>query len=465
VPKYRGTIGFDHRASLIGEGQIPQMSAGKERWGATMPNSDSEIQRATMLELFDAAVAAAKPAVCLPPHLPAVPDDGRISVLGAGKAAAAMALAAERHYRAQGHAERVAGFVTTRHGHALPTEIIEVSEAGHPVPDANSLRSATRALDLAKTAGPGDLVLVLLSGGASALWAAPALSVGLEAKQALTTQLLKAGARISEINCVRKHLSRIKGGKLAAAAHPAHLLTLAISDVPGDDPAIIGSGPTVGDPTTLAEASDVLQRYGLVPSPEVITALSDPANETPKPGAPALASAEYKLIAAPKAALEAAARLARGRGYLVEILGDALEGEARQVATAHAALALQAKQRGQRVAILSGGELTVTVRGEGEGGPNQEYALALAIALDGAPGIAGLAADTDGADGGENAWDPAGALVLPDTLSRAAAAHLNAATFLANNDSTAFFRAIGDLVQCGPTQTNVNDFRAILVDP
>jgi glycerate 2-kinase len=430
-----------------------------------MPNSDSISQRAMLLELFDAAVAAAHPAGCLPPHLPAVPDGGRIVVVGAGKAAAAMAVATERHYRAHGHAERITGFVTTRHGHALPTEILEVTEAGHPVPDANSIRSATRALDVAKTAGPDDLVLVLLSGGASALWAAPAVGVGFAAKQALTKQLLEAGARISEINCARKHLSRIKGGKLAAAAHPARLLTLAISDVPGDDPAVIGSGPTVGDPTTLAEARDVLQRYGLVPSPEVFTALSDPANETLKPGAPALASAEYKLIAAPQAALEAAAGLAHGRGYQVEILGDALEGEAREVAAGHAALALQAKQRGARVAILSGGELTVTVRGAGEGGPNQEYALALAIALDGAPGIAGLAGDSDGIDGGGNAWDPAGALVLPDTLSRAAAAHLNAATFLANNDSTAFFRAIGDLVQCGPTQTNVNDFRAILVDP
>jgi hydroxypyruvate reductase len=377
-----------------------------------------------------------------------------------------MAVATETHYGAQGYAARISGFVTTRHGYALPTEVFAVTEAGHPVPDANSIRSATRALALAKTAGPGDLVLVLLSGGASALWAAPAVGLGLEQKQALTKQLLKAGARISEINCVRKHLSRIKGGKLAAAAYPAHLLTLAISDVPGDDPAIIGSGPTVGDPTTLAEARGVIQRYGLAPPLEVITALSDPANETPKPGAPALAFAEYKLIAAPKAALEAAARLAQRKGYLVESLGDAVEGEARELAAAHAALALQAKQRGKRVAILSGGELTVTVRGGGEGGPNQEYALALAMALDGASGIAGLAADTDGADGGGgSAGDPAGALVLPDTLSRAAAAHLNAATFLTNNDSTAFFGAIGDLVHCGPTQTNVNDFRVILVDP
>ena len=430
-----------------------------------MPNNASTAPRAMLLELFGAAVAAAHPARCLPPHLPPTPADGRIVILGAGKAAAAMAVVTERHYRAEGHAERISGFVTTRYGHALPTEVLEVTEAGHPVPDANSVRLAARTLDLAKTAGPSDLALVLLSGGASALWSAPTAGGGIEAKQALTKQLLRAGARISEINCVRKHLSCIKGGKLAAALHPARLLTLAISDVPGDDPAIIGSGPTVGDPTTLAQAREVLQLYGLVPTPEVIIALGDPANETIKPGAPALASAEYKLIATPKAALEAAARLASGRGYRVEILGDALEGEARDVAATHAALAVQAKQRGERVALLSGGELTVSVRGGGEGGPNQEYALALAAALNGTSGISGLAADTDGTDGGANPWDPAGALVLPDTLSRAAAADLNAATFLANNDSTTFFRAIGDLVQCGPTQTNVNDFRAILVDP
>jgi glycerate 2-kinase len=442
------------------------MAQGISAGAAAMQDSNSTNQRATLFALFDAAVATAHPASCLAPQLPAVPAGGRILVLGAGKAAAAMTVAAERHYQERGQAERIFGFVTTRHGYALPTEILEVTEAGHPVPDANSVRSATRALELAKSAGPEDLVLVLLSGGASALWAAPAVGVNLEAKQALTKQLLKAGARISEINCVRKHLSRIKGGKLAAAVHPARLMTLAISDVPGDSPAIIGSGPTVGDPSTLAEARGVLQSYGIVPTPELARALEDPANETLKPGAPALASAEYKLIATPKSSLEAAGRQAREKGYRPEILGDALEGEAREVAVSHAALALQAKERGKRVAILSGGELTVTVRGDGDGGPNQEYALALAIALKGAPGIAALAADTDGADGGGgHAGDPAGAIVMPDTLSRAAAAHLNAATFLANNDSTAFFRAIADLVQCGPTHTNVNDFRAILVDP
>jgi glycerate 2-kinase len=429
-------------------------------------DSATRAWRATLLELFDAAVERAHPSRCLPPHLPAIPKGGRILVLGAGKAAAAMALAAEQFYLDRGEADRIRGFVTTRHGYGLPTRVIEVMEAGHPVPDADSIRAAERALALARTAGPDDIVLVLLSGGASALWAAPAEELSFEAKQALTRQLLKSGARIHELNCVRKHLSRIKGGKLAAAAHPARLITLAISDVPGDDPATIGSGPTVADPTTLADARAVLSRFAVVPSPEIRAALDNPLNETPKPGSPALARSDYKLVAAPRASLEAAAEIAKAKGYRVEILGDAVEGEARVVALEHAALARRARTAGERLAILSGGELTVTVNGSGVGGPNQEYALALAIGLDGAPGIAGLAADTDGADGGSgSADDPAGAMVFPDTLARAEALDLKAANFLANNDSTAFFRRLGDLVECGPTQTNVNDFRAILVDP
>jgi glycerate 2-kinase len=431
-----------------------------------MPQVEGQNQRATLLELFDAAVKAAQPARILPGQLPHVPARGRILVAGAGKAAAAMALAAEDHYSTRGQLGRVAGFVTTRHGYALPTTHLEIVEAGHPVPDAASVAAAERALALARSAGQNDLVLVLLSGGASALWTAPVDGVGFPAKQALTRSLLKAGARISEMNCVRKHLSRIKGGKLAAAAYPARLLTLAISDVPGDDPAVIGSGPTVGDHTTLADAREVLRRYGIAAPPEIASALENPANETLKPGAPPLAHAEYRIIAAPSASLAAAAELARAKGYRVEILGDALEGEAREVAAAHARLAQEARRRGERTAILSGGELTVTVRGRGSGGPNQEYALALAISLAGAPGIAALAADTDGADGGSGgAADPAGALVLPDTAERAREAHLSAADFLANNDSTGFFARLGDLVQTGPTQTNVNDFRAILIDP
>lgn len=429
-------------------------------------HSSTEDRRRTLLELFEVAVRRAHPARCLPPHLPAPPPGGRIIVVGAGKATAAMAVATEDFYRQRGELDRINGFVATRHGYALATELIEVIEAGHPVPDAGSIAAARRALDLARQAGPDDVVLVLLSGGASALWAAPVDGVSFDAKQALTKELLKSGARIHELNCVRKHLSRIKGGKLAATAYPARLLTLSISDVPGDDPATIGSGPTVGDPTTLADARDVLDRFGITPSPEIAVALQNPANETPKPGSAALASSEYKLIAAPKASLEAAAERAQAMGYRVEILGDALEGEARDVAQQHATLALDALARGERLAIMSGGELTVTVRGKGAGGPNQEYALGLALALDGTPGITALAADTDGADGGGGSTDdPAGALVFPDTIHRAAARNLKAANFLANNDTTTFFRELGDLVLCGPTQTNVNDFRAILIDP
>jgi hydroxypyruvate reductase len=423
-------------------------------------------RRELLRQMFDAAVAAAHPGRCLPAHLPDVPVGGRLIVLGAGKAGAAMAVAVGEHYAQRADGGRVSGSVVTRHGFSLPASVIEITEAGHPVPDEASVRATRRALGLARGATAADVVLCLLSGGASALWSAPVEGVSLEAKQALTKALLRAGARISEINCVRRHISAIKGGRLAAAARPAKLITLAISDVPGDDPAVIGSGPTVADPTTLVDARAVLARFGITPPAEIAAALADPANETVKAGSPALAGSSYRLVATPKASLEVAASLACARGYAVEMLGDALEGEARDVGAAHARLALAAKADGRRTAILSGGELTVTVRGNGAGGPNQEYALGLAIGLGGAPGIAALAADTDGIDGGGgSASDPAGAVVLPDTLARAEAAALNPATFLANNDSTAFFAALGDLVRCGPTQTNVNDFRALLVDP
>lgn len=423
-------------------------------------------RRALLQRMYDAAVESAHPRLCLPPQLPRVPAGGHLIVVGAGKAGAAMAVAAGEHYLGQPGAERVAGLVTTRHGFALKPSLIAISESAHPVPDAAGIGAARLALTLARTARPDDLVLCLLSGGASALWSAPVAGITLEAKQALTRALLRAGARISEINCVRRHISAIKGGRLAAAAAPARLVTLAISDVPGDDPAVIGSGPTVSDPTTLAAARDVLARFSIEPPPEIAAALANPANETLKPGAPQLANAEYRLIATPSASLDAAAVLARGAGYAVEMLGDALEGEAREIGAAHATLALQALRAGRRVAILSGGELTVTVRGNGAGGPNQEYALGLLAALGGAAGITALAADTDGIDGGGgSATDPAGAIVGDDSLARAAARQLNPATFLANNDSTSFFAALGDLVRCGPTQTNVNDFRAILVDP
>jgi hydroxypyruvate reductase len=422
--------------------------------------------RQTLSALFEAAYSTAHPSSCLPAHLPQVPDGGRIIVIGGGKGSAAMAVAAEEHYIAAGQSDKISGLISTRHGFGLPTKIIEIMEAGHPVPDANSVTGAQRAIELAKSAGPNDLVLCLLSGGASAIWAAPVAGVSFEAKQALTKQLLKSGAPISEMNCVRKHISQIKGGKLAAAVYPARLLTLAISDVPGDNPDEIGSGPTVADRSTLADARAVLAKWNITPAAEIASALEDPQNETLKAGDPKLANSSYKIVAAPRASLETAGGIASQLGYRVIILGDDLEGEAREVARKHAEMALDAKRRGEKLAIMSGGELTVTVRGNGSGGPNQEYALGLAIALDGAAGIAGLAGDTDGIDGGGgNAGDPAGAMVFADTLQRANAANLNAARMLENNDSTGFFRPLDDLILCGPTQTNVNDFRVILIDP
>jgi glycerate 2-kinase len=422
--------------------------------------------RSTLMALYEAAYTTAHPSTCLPRYLPAVPAGGRIIIIGGGKGSAAMAVATEQHYIAAGQGDKISGMISTRHGFGLPTQIIKILEAGHPVPDANSIEGAKQAIALAKSAGPNDLVLCLLSGGASAIWSAPVDGVSFEAKQQLTKQLLRSGAPISEMNCVRKHLSQIKGGKLAAAVHPARLLTLSISDVPGDHPDEIGSGPTVADRSTLADARAVLALWNITPVPEIAAALNNPANETLKAGDAKLSSSDYKIVAAPKASIDAAAKIARARGYRVDILGDSLEGEAREVARFHAAMALDAKSRGEKVAIMSGGELTVTVKGNGSGGPNQEYALGLAIALDGAPGIYGLAGDTDGIDGGGgNAGDPAGALVFPDTLARALAQNLNAAKFLENNDSTGYFRPLSDLILCGPTQTNVNDFRVVLVDP
>jgi hydroxypyruvate reductase len=426
----------------------------------------SELDRRRFLRaMYDAAIAAADPAHCLPRHLPPPPTTGRLVFVGAGKAAAAMAEAASLHYRAAGQARSVTGAVVTRHGAGRPADLIAIDEAGHPVPDAASEAAARRALALVRAAHGSDGVVCLLSGGASALWAAPVAGVDLGAKQQLTRDLLRVGARISEVNCVRRHLSAIKGGRLAAAS-AAPVLTLAISDVPGDDPAVIGSGPTVADPTTLADARAVLSRYGLHPSADIAAALEDPANETVKPRDAALVSADFRLIATPKAALAAAGEVARAQGCEVVDLGDALEGEARDIAARHAELARGARRADRRVVILSGGELTVTVRGAGRGGPNQEYALALALALQGERDIHALAADTDGIDGGGgDPADPAGAIVAPDTLARAAKLPCDPAICLSDNDSTGFFSALGDLVQCGPTGTNVNDFRAIVVDP
>jgi len=417
--------------------------------------------------LFKTAIAAAHPASCLPPHLPAPATQGRLIVLAAGKAAGSMTEVAERHYLdAHGVPERrISGIAVTRHGYGRPTRLVAVIEAGHPVPDAAGLAGTQRALDLADRAGRDDLVLVLLSGGASANWIAPAPGVTLEEKQAVTRALLRSGASIGEINTVRKHLSRIKGGRLAARAYPARVVTLAISDVPGDDPAVIGSGPTVPDPSTLADARDIVARHGLELPASVERALADRANETPKPGDPVFAGTEFRLIARPADAFRAAEAAVRAAGYECVFLGDRLEGEARKIAADHGRLAHSIAAERRRAVILSGGELTVTIRGTGRGGPNQEYALALALEIAGANGIAALAGDTDGTDGGSGrADDPAGAYVDGTTLARARALGLDPAAFLANNDSTAFFARLGDLVVPGPTWTNVNDFRAVLVD-
>jgi hydroxypyruvate reductase len=416
--------------------------------------------------LFRTTVAAAHPATCLPPHLPAPPESGRLIMLAAGKAAGSMVEVAERHYLDGGFpAARLIGSAVTRHGYARPTRVISVAEAAHPVPDAAGVAATERALGLAQSAGADDLVLVLISGGASANWIAPAQGVTLADKQAVTRALLRSGAAIGEINAVRKHLSRIKGGRLAVAAWPAKVLTLAISDVPGDEPAVIGSGPTVPNPTTLAEALAVAARYRLDLPASAKAALGDPANQTPKPDHPALAAAEFRLIANPLQALRAAEQAVCAAGYECLFLGSEIEGEARQIAAEHALLARELRASGRRAVLLSGGELTVTITGNGRGGPNQEYALALALALEGTTGVWGLAADTDGTDGGGGSPDdPAGAFVGPDTLSRARQAGLDPAAFLADNASAGFFSALGDLLMTGPTFTNVNDFRAILVD-
>jgi hydroxypyruvate reductase len=422
--------------------------------------------RATLLAAFEAAVAAAHPRHCLPGHLPEPPGKGRIVVLAAGKAAGSMAAVAERFYREQ-HGlgpERLTGLAVTRHGYGEPAGAIPVIEAGHPVPDQQGLDATTRTLALADAAGPDDLVLVLLSGGGSANWIAPAGDVTLAEKQAITRALLRSGAGIGEINTVRKHLSRIKGGRLARMASPAQVLTLAISDVPHDDPAVIASGPTVPDPSTLADARAVLARRGIAVPEAVRALLEDPDSESPKPGDPAFARAEYRIIARPSDAMAAAAAAVRSQGYETVVLGSDLEGEAREVAAEHARQALALAAAGRRVALVSGGELTVTMRGQGRGGPNQEYALALAVALDGAPSIAALAADTDGTDGGSGAaTDPAGALVDSTSLQRARQQGLDAAALLAENDSTRFFETLDDLVSPGPTRTNVNDCRIILI--
>jgi glycerate 2-kinase len=418
-------------------------------------NTGSE--RDTLRRLFDAAVHAADPAAVIAPHLPD-PPPGRTLVLAAGKAAASMAQAVEQHW--PGDISDLTGLAVTRYGHGMDCARIEIIEAGHPLPDAAGHAAAQRFLALAHSLTANDLLICLMSGGASALLVEPAVGLSLDDKQAVSRALLHSGAPIDEMNCVRKHLSAIKGGRLAAAAHPARVVTLAISDVPGDDPAVIGSGPTVGDPTTCADALAIAARRGIALPATATSALAAGAWESIKPDDPVLANGIFEMIARPADAQTAAAETAREAGLAPTLLGDDLEGEARDVATDHARLALAA---GPGV-ILSGGETTVRVdaaaKPPGRGGRNCEYLLALAIALDGAPGIHALACDTDGIDGTE---DAAGAFIGPDTLTRAAALGLDAHAVLHGHDSYTFFDRLGDLVVTGPTRTNVNDFRAILV--
>jgi glycerate 2-kinase len=424
-------------------------------------------RRPLLRAIFDAAVAAAHPDVVLGAHLPPVPK-ARIICLAAGKGAAALAASAERHYldALELDPNRLIGIATTRHGHGVPTRRIEVIEAGHPVPDEAGLKAADDTLRLAQQATPDDLLLVLLSGGGSANWIAPASGVTFAQKQQVNRALLRSGAPIGEMNIVRKHLSRIKGGRLARAGKLAGaIVTLAISDVPHDDPSAIASGPTVPDPSTLTDARAIVAKYDLAIDEAVRRALDDISNESCKPGDAAFARARFELIAKPSASLQAAVNVAKDAGYETVTLGADLEGEARDVAAAHAKLALKARSEGKRIAILSGGELTVTVRGNGRGGPNQEYALALAGLLKATPDVAALAADTDGADGGAgSASDPAGAFIDAATFAKMKSLGLDPQAYLANNDATGFFAKTGDLLLTGPTLTNVNDVRVILVD-
>jgi len=437
--------------------------------------------------LFDAALGAADPAKLMKGRLPA-PPNGKIVVVGAGKAAAAMAAAFEREWSG-----RLSGLVVTPYGHAVPCSRVEVTEAAHPVPDSAGLEAAHRILEMARSLTRDDLLVCLISGGGSALLVKPAEGISLEDKRTVNTALLRSGATIAEMNSVRKHLSAIKGGRLAAAAHPARVVTLLISDVPGDDPSVIASGPTVPDPTTREDAWDTLTRRNIDVPASVRCHLTDCRGisryiETPKPGDEAFAADELVMLATARTSLEAAATRARASGVAPLILGDDLEGEARDLGSAHAALARACAQGGAEAAravrracakgyarsddpaltvpdlplvILSGGETTVTVRGRGRGGRNAEYLLAVTLALDGHPGISSLACDTDGIDG---SGDNAGAIAMPDTLLRARDVGLDPQAMLTANDAYTFFASLEQLIVTGPTRTNVNDFRAILVD-
>ncbi|MGL4634346.1 MAG: glycerate kinase type-2 family protein [Beijerinckiaceae bacterium] len=428
-----------------------------------------ERRRALLLHLFDAAVKAAHPAQALPLALPPPPDSGgRILLLSTGKAGGSMMAAAVDHYHNTlgVPANLLFGLGTARHGYEGSNPLIRMASAGHPMPDAGSVAATVETLALARQARPEDMAVILMSGGGSANWIAPAGMITLEEKQAITKALLRSGAHIGEINCVRKHLSRIKGGRLAACLAAHSIVTLAISDVPGDDPSTIASGPTVADPTTQADALAILAKFKVPLPASVQQVLTDPKEETPKPGDKLFDRCRFEITTRPRDGLNAAIAAAADAGYEVISLGPDIEGEARDVAAQHARMALDLRAAGRRAIILSGGELTVTIRGEGAGGPNQEYALALAAALDGAKGIAAMAADTDGTDGGRgDPADPAGALIDETTLARAKQAGLDLAAHLANNNSTPFFKALGDLVSPGPTLTNANDLRAVLVDP
>ena len=413
---------------------------------------------ALLRQMYDAAVAAADPARTVPAALPEAPT-GRTVVVGAGKAAAAMAAAVESHWR-----QPLEGLVITRYGHAAPTSRIEVLEAGHPVPDAAGVAGASRIAAMTAALGPDDLVLCLLSGGGSALLALPPKGLTLEDLQAVNRALLLSGANIREMNCVRRHLSQLQGGRLAARCAPARVVTLMISDVPGDDPADIASGPTCADASNCADALRILECYAIIPPPRVRAFLEDGRDETIKPGDARLARASHRIIASARASLDAAAEVARAQGVTPLILGDSIEGEAREIGRTQAAIARRVVSQGRPVArpcvLLSGGETTVTVRHAGRGGRNGEFLLGALIELGGLAGVHALAADTDGIDGTE---DNAGALIGPDSLARAAALGLDPRASLAVNDSYGLFAALGDLVVTGPTRTNVNDFRALLV--
>ena len=419
----------------------------------------SQEPRELLRRMFDAAIAAAQPDRTLPAYLPA-PPKGRTLVIGCGKAAASMARAVEDHWPGE-----LSGLVVTRYGYGRPTNRIEVVEAAHPVPDEAGRAAAARMLAIVRGLSADDLVLFLVSGGGSALLSLPAPGLTLADKQAINRALLKSGANITEMNCVRKHLSLVKGGRLAAACAPAKVITLAISDIPGDDPAVIASGPTVADATTFADAISILNKYAITEPRAVLEHLRTAREETPKPGDPRLANTGLHIVAAPQLSLEAAAQVARDSGIEPLILGDAIEGEAREVALVHAGVARQVRRHAQPArppcVLLSGGETTVTVRGKGRGGRNAEFLLALAVALAGEPGMHALAGDTDGVDGTE---DNAGALLTPDSLARGAQSNLDARKLLADNDGYRFFAELGDLVVTGPTFTNVNDFRAILIN-